>query len=171
MMSSMRRMAFFAPSCLPPWPVAAVAAWRRAACRSAPVAPAATGQRPVPAPATIGYALADWRRLRQSDGYAFSDYARFLPPIPAGPAKRRCAAAPSRRCAAARCPLAWSPSSAPTTDHAAGRARLAEAYLATGSPAEALAAARAPGCRAISASNDEGDPARRFGGAADRGRS
>ena len=26
----------------------------------------------------IDYAIADWRRLRQSEGYAFADYARFL---------------------------------------------------------------------------------------------
>jgi len=27
---------------------------------------------------SVGYALNDWRRLRQSSGYTFADYARFL---------------------------------------------------------------------------------------------
>ena len=31
-----------------------------------------------PSPASVGYALNDWRRLRQSSGYSFADYARFL---------------------------------------------------------------------------------------------
>jgi len=34
---------------------------------------------------TIGYALADWRRLRSSNGYAFADYARFLAANPDWP--------------------------------------------------------------------------------------
>ena len=38
-------------------------------------APPAMPRRPR---ANIGYALNDWRRLRQSSGYAFADYARFL---------------------------------------------------------------------------------------------
>ena len=36
-------------------------------------------QRPVAAaPANVGQAFADWRRLRQSSGYSFAEYARFL---------------------------------------------------------------------------------------------
>src|SRR4051794_30803183 len=47
----------------------------------------ASAQYPVvprytPAPAysgsAVSYAIADWRRLRQSSGYGFADYARFL---------------------------------------------------------------------------------------------
>ena len=33
----------------------------------------------------VGYALNDWRRLRQSDGYAFADYARFIIANPGTP--------------------------------------------------------------------------------------
>ena len=33
----------------------------------------------------INYALADWRRLRASSGYAFADYARFLNANPGWP--------------------------------------------------------------------------------------
>ena len=45
--------------------------------------------RPVYASATagysVGYALNDWRRLRQSSGYSFADYARFLHANPGWP--------------------------------------------------------------------------------------
>src|SRR5687768_14561377 len=54
-------------------------------------APSSSAQYPAPyiaapqpsyAPAatatSVGYALNDWRRLRQSSGYSFADYARFL---------------------------------------------------------------------------------------------
>jgi soluble lytic murein transglycosylase len=30
------------------------------------------------AASNVGYALNDWRRLKQSSGYTFADYARFL---------------------------------------------------------------------------------------------
>src|SRR5215204_1912226 len=33
----------------------------------------------------VNYALADWRRLRSSNGYAFADYARFLNSNPGWP--------------------------------------------------------------------------------------
>jgi soluble lytic murein transglycosylase len=52
------------------------------------ISPSSSAQSPVPyaqpqaayaAPAAdVGYALNDWRRLRQSSGYSFADYARFL---------------------------------------------------------------------------------------------
>ena len=35
----------------------------------------------------VGYALNDWRRLRQSSGYAFADYARFLIGNPGWPGR------------------------------------------------------------------------------------
>ena len=35
--------------------------------------------------AAVGYALNDWRRLRQSSGYSFGDYARFLNANPGWP--------------------------------------------------------------------------------------
>lgn len=34
---------------------------------------------------SVGYALNDWRRLRQSSGYTFADYARFLNANPGWP--------------------------------------------------------------------------------------
>src|SRR5689334_20654687 len=37
--------------------------------------------------AAVGYALNDWRRLRQSSGYSFTDYARFLNANPDWPAE------------------------------------------------------------------------------------
>ena len=33
----------------------------------------------------IAWAIADWRRLRQSSGYSFGDYARFLNANPGWP--------------------------------------------------------------------------------------
>ena len=38
-----------------------------------------------PAASNVGYALNDWRRLRQSSGYSFADYARFLVANPGWP--------------------------------------------------------------------------------------
>ena len=46
-------------------------------------------QRPAYAAPTagygVGYALNDWRRLRQNSGYSFGDYARFLNANPGWP--------------------------------------------------------------------------------------
>jgi hypothetical protein len=39
--------------------------------------------------ADVGYALNDWRRLRQSSGYSFADYARFLIANPGWPDESR----------------------------------------------------------------------------------
>src|SRR5215213_11031738 len=75
-MSSMRGVAFFLPALL----VTPTAA----STQNAYPAP-----RPVYASATagysVGYALNDWRRLRQSSGYRFADYARFLNANPGWP--------------------------------------------------------------------------------------
>ena len=67
MMSSMRRMAFLAPILLA---TAATAALQQAGAPSAPQ----PVRYPVRAQASdnIGYAIADWRRLRASDGYSFA---------------------------------------------------------------------------------------------------
>ena len=45
--------------------------------------------RPPSRTADIDYAIADWRRLRASDGYAFADYARFLNANPDWPDDNR----------------------------------------------------------------------------------
>ncbi|MDP9422202.1 MAG: transglycosylase SLT domain-containing protein [Pseudomonadota bacterium] len=91
----------------------------------------------------INYALADWRRLRQSSGYAFADYARFLNANPGWPGEsglRRSAEKQMRPGEQANAVLTFFRSNEPTTGN--GWARLAEANLTLGRQAEALAAAR-----------------------------
>ena len=114
----------------------------------------------------IGYAIADWRRLRQSNGYRFADYARFLVANPGWPGESAHAQdAPRRRCAAARTPrprarlLRRRQADAAAT---AGRGS-PRLTLATGKPTEALAAARKAWTSADLDSNDESAiwPARR----------
>jgi soluble lytic murein transglycosylase len=118
---------------------------------------AASVQQTTPAPSTpasiqatsqaaaydINYALADWRRLRASDGYSFADYARFVNANPGWPGEagiRRSAEKAMRPGEAAVTVLAFYRSTEPQSGN--GWARLAEAYSATGKTAEALAAAR-----------------------------
>jgi soluble lytic murein transglycosylase len=91
----------------------------------------------------INYALADWRRLRASEGYAFADYARFVIANPGWPGEsgiRRSAEKAMRPGENAVTVLAFYRSTEPRSGN--GWARLAEAYAATGKAAEALAAAR-----------------------------
>lgn len=128
----MRRAAFLLP-------LLAIAATGSA---QAPLRPA---YRPaVPAAGTdIAWAIADWRRLRQSSGYSFGDYARFLNSNPGWPGEatmRRNAEKAMRAGENAGVVLAFFQNHKPTTGN--GYARLAEALTATGRPVEALAAAR-----------------------------
>jgi soluble lytic murein transglycosylase len=91
----------------------------------------------------VNAAIADWRRLRQSSGYGFADYARFLisnPGWPGETAMRRNAEKAMRPGEAPGLVLAFFQSSGPTTG--TGRARLAEALAASGRSADALAAAK-----------------------------
>ena len=91
----------------------------------------------------INYALADWRRLRSSNGYAFADYARFLNANPGWPgesALRRNAEKQMRAGENVNTVLAFFRTDEPTTGN--GWARLAESQLAVSKTAEALAAAR-----------------------------
>jgi soluble lytic murein transglycosylase len=91
----------------------------------------------------INYALADWRRLRASSGYAFADYARFLNSNPGWPgesALRRNAEKAMRPGENASTVFAFFRTEEPRTGN--GWARLAEAHHALGRTAEALAAAR-----------------------------
>src|SRR5215207_7089393 len=74
MMSSMRRFAFLVPLMLP----AASSATAQVAAAPYAVAPAVSS-------VTVNYALNDWRQLRQSSGYSFADYARFLISNPGWP--------------------------------------------------------------------------------------
>jgi soluble lytic murein transglycosylase len=98
---------------------------------------------PVQANDSVGYAIADWRRLRQSDGYPFATYARFLASNPDWPGESAMRRAAERRMQIGESPalvVQFFASDEPQTGN--GWARLAEAHLATGRPAEALAAAR-----------------------------
>lgn len=128
-------------------------------------APYRAAAQPVLAPAgDVGYALNDWRRLRQSAGYAFADYARFLIANPGWPGEatlRRNAEKQMRAGENANTVVAFFRSEAPKTGN--GYARLAEANAALGRSAEALAAAReAWGAGDLSAS-DEAALFARFG--------
>ena len=112
---------------------------------------ASTQTYPAPRPAyaaptagySVGYALNDWRRLRQSSGYGFADYARFLNANPGWPEEtklRRWAEASMRPGENAGVVLAFFSNTPPTTGN--GYARLADALSATGRNAEALVAIR-----------------------------
>ena len=140
MMSSMRRMAFFVPILLATAASAAIQSYGQ----SDVVGPAQLRPAYVPAPySEIDYALTDWKRLRQSDGYGFSDYARFVGANPGWPGEsglRRSAEKAMRPGESALGVTAFFRSDEPASGN--GWARLAEAYAATGKPAEALAAAK-----------------------------
>ena len=159
MMSSMRRMALFTPIFLAT--VASAAVQNVGAPYSQPRA-----AYPVQAQAseTIGYAIADWRRLRQSNGYAFADYARFLAANPDWPGESAMRRAAERQMRAGESPLAvtgFFRTDEPLSGN--GWARLAEAYLAAGKPTEALAAARSAWRASDLTSGDESILLGRFG--------
>src|SRR6187397_639823 len=81
----------------------------------------------------INYALADWRRLKASEGYAFSDYARFINANPGWPSEatiRRSAEKAMRPGENANTVLAFYRSDEPQSGN--GWARLAEANLTLG---------------------------------------
>jgi soluble lytic murein transglycosylase len=106
---------------------------------------------------SIGYAIADWRRLRMSNGYAFADYARFLAANPGWPGESALRKAAEKAMRSGESPLTvlqFFRSNEPTSG--SGWARLAEAYLATGRPTEGLAAARSAWKSSDLDSNDEG---------------
>ncbi|MFL6752498.1 MAG: lytic transglycosylase domain-containing protein [Sphingomicrobium sp.] len=91
----------------------------------------------------VGYALNDWRRLRQSNGYSFADYARFLivnPDWPGESTLRRWAERQMRPGENAATVIAFFAHEKPATGN--GYARLADSYAASGRMAEALEAAR-----------------------------
>lgn len=91
----------------------------------------------------VGYALDSWRRLRQSNGYRFADYAPFLIVNRDWPDEARMRAwaeqamQPGENAATV---IAFFNYDKPTSGN--GWARLAEAYAQSGRPAEALDAAR-----------------------------
>jgi len=100
-------------------------------------------QAPAYSTAQVGYALNDWRRLRQSSGYSFGEYARFLianPDWPQETTMRRWAERQMQPGEHGPTVIAFFARNKPTSGN--GWARLADAYAAGGRMAEALAAAR-----------------------------
>ncbi len=138
-MSSMRALGILVPLLLSTVAVASVQQ-----TSSAPATTAASAQASSQAAVyEINYALADWRRLRASEGYAFADYARFLNANPGWPSEstmRRSAEKAMRPGENANTVLAFFRTDEPRSGN--GLARLAEANLSLGKQAEALAAAR-----------------------------
>ena len=163
-MSSMRHAAFLIPLVIGSAAVAQLAQTRPAT----PVIAAAT-QAPALAPASaaavadINYSLGHWRRLRASQGYRFSDYAGFLNANPDWPEETKMrrwaenAMVPGEHAVTV---LTFFRSKAPTTGK--GFARLAEAYAATGKPAEAAAAARNAWASPDLSADDQGRIGARF---------
>ena len=105
---------------------------------------------------SVGYALNDWRRLRQNSGYTFADYARFLNANPGWPEEsklRRWAERQMRPGENAGVVLAFFASEKAETGN--GYARLADALSAAGRGAEAIAAVKAAWASADLSATDE----------------
>lgn len=158
-MSSMRNVAYLFPLVLGSAAIASSA-------QLVPV-PRQPAYTPSAAPVVTGnvtYAIADWRRLRQSNGYAFADYARFLianPDWPGEAAMRRNAERQMRAGENAATVVAFFATEKPTTGN--GWARLAESLLAQGRSAEAVAAAREAWAGPGLSATDEYSLFQRFG--------
>jgi soluble lytic murein transglycosylase len=103
---------------------------------------ASPAQASAPSP-SVGYALNDWRTLRQNSRYRFADYARFLTANPGWPDEakmRRWAEKAMQPGENAATVLAFFANDKPTTGP--GWARLADAYATSSRMNEALDAAR-----------------------------
>ncbi|MFL6777227.1 MAG: lytic transglycosylase domain-containing protein [Sphingomicrobium sp.] len=153
-MSSMWRVAVIVPVLL-------VTAPSSSAQYAAPASPAA-------APAyssSVAASLNQWRALRQSSGYRFSDYANFLianPDWPDSSRMRGWAEKAMQPGESAATVIAFFAQKKPRTG--AGWARLAEAYASTGQMAQALDAARQAWRSDDLGGNDESAIWSRFGG-------
>ncbi|HWL46976.1 MAG TPA: lytic transglycosylase domain-containing protein, partial [Sphingomonadaceae bacterium] len=135
-------------------------AWYASQLRIAGATPPAVA----PAPDPIAEALVRWNRLRQSDGYAFSDYAGFLLAWPGWPGEAAMRRAAERRIDSGAAPAdiaRFFGRFPPLT--AAGRLRHAEALAALGRTDEARAAARAAWTEGALSSDDEARLLARFG--------
>ncbi|MGZ2411412.1 peptidoglycan lytic transglycosylase [Sphingomonas sp. F9_3S_D5_B_2] len=127
--------------------------------------PAAYQQASAYAQPTVSASIGDWRRLRQSSGYSFGDYARFLianPDWPGETSMRRWAERAMRPGENAASVLAFYAKDPPTTGN--GYARLADSYAASGRMAEALAAAREAWASGDLSGTDEQAIWARYGG-------
>jgi soluble lytic murein transglycosylase len=113
---------------------------------------------------SIASALDQWRTLRQSSNYRFSDYASFLianPDWPDSDRMRGWAEKAMQPGENAQTVLAFFSKDKPTSGN--GWARLAEAYSSTGRPTEALNAAREAWASSDLSGNDEQRMWERFG--------
>jgi soluble lytic murein transglycosylase len=137
------------------------------------IAPASSAQYAAPSAPSYSYApasnvaaaLNDWRQLRQSSGYRFSDYARLLVPYRDWPEEARMRVWAERAMRPGENPatvMAFFSSDKPTTGN--GWARLAEAYAGSGRMAEALDAARSAWAEPDLSATDEQSIWARFGG-------
>ena len=123
---------------------------------------------PVAAPAyasTVAASLNQWRTLRQSSGYRFSDYANFLianPDWPDSSRMRGWAEKAMQPGESAATVVAFFAQKKPRTG--TGWARLADAYSSTGQMAQALDAARQAWRSDDLNSNDESSIWNRYGG-------
>ena len=118
---------------------------------------------------SVSYALDQWRRLRQSDGYSFSDYASFLivnPDWPDESRMRRWAEKAMRSGENGPTVIAFFAKDKPTTGN--GWARLADAYAATARGPDALTSARNAWASSDLSSDDEQAIWARYGGSFSR---
>ena len=112
----------------------------------------------------VAAALNDWRRLRQSSGYSFADYAGFLISNPGWPEESKLRGWAEKAMRPGENPgtvLAFFATEKPTSGN--GYARLADALSASGRAVEALAAARQAWARPDLSAYDEQSIYARFG--------
>ena len=113
---------------------------------------------------SVAYSLDQWRRLRQSSGYSFADYASFLianPDWPDASRMRDWAEKAMRPGENAATVIAFFARDKPDTGN--GWARLADAYSASGRAADALNAARSAWASADLSQDDEQSIWSRYG--------
>jgi soluble lytic murein transglycosylase len=133
-MSSMWRAALIVPLFLATAPLSSA---QYVAPSSVPAAPVYMTSQ------SVAYSLDQWRRLRESSGYAFADYAAFLIPNPGWPDEAKMRGWAEKAMRPGESPpsvIAFFAQDKPATGN--GWARLADAYASAGRGPEALAAAR-----------------------------
>lgn len=118
---------------------------------------------------SVSYSLDQWRRLRQSSGYSFADYASFLianPDWPDSSRMRRWAEKAMRPGENAGTVISFFAKDKPESGN--GWARLTEACAASGRAADALSAARSAWASSDLSSDDEQAIWARYGGSFSR---
>jgi soluble lytic murein transglycosylase len=155
MMSSMWRAAVILPVVLAAAPSSSTAQY---------AAPSAPSYSYAPASSNAASGLNSWRLLRQSSGYSFSEYARFLIAYRDWPEATKMRGWAERAMRPGENPatvMAFFLYDKPKTGN--GWARLSEAYAASGRPTEALTAARYAWGEADLSVTDEQNLWSRFG--------